>query len=231
MTTISRETSRRNSADPAEWDWFIGQVRPAVENFPVPSVTEAAGQWRDPFKILIATLISLRTRDEVTAAAAHRLFAVAATPEAIIALGEAAVSKLILPANYHVTKASKIVRISEIIRDDFGGRVPDDLEVLKSLPGVGPKTANLVLSEGFDIDAICVDTHVHRIPNRFGLIATRNPVETEKVLREKLPVRYWKDINRLLVPFGQIICTPVSPRCSICPISERCARLFDGKSR
>lgn len=214
-----------------DWDWFMGAVRDSVAGVPVPSVTFEGSITRDPYRVLIATLISLRTRDDVTGPAAERLFELADTPAAVVELGPERVSRAIFPANYHPTKAARIVEVSGILIEKHGGVVPADMESLLALPGVGRKTANLVLTEGFDMDAICVDTHVHRIPNRVGLIRTKHATETEMILRRELPVRYWKEINRILVPFGQSICLPVSPRCSMCPLLSGCARQFAGPSR
>ncbi len=217
--------------DAGRWDWFMDGVRAAIADVPGPAVSMNGAITSSPFKVLVATLISLRTRDQVTGPASERLFALADSPEAMIALGAPAVSAAIFPANFHPTKAERIVEVSRLLIERHAGQVPADMDALLALPGVGPKTANLVLAEGFGIDAICVDTHVHRIPNRVGLIDTRDPVQTEEVLRSRLPLKYWKEINRILVPFGQSVCTPVSPKCSICPLIEGCARRFKGPSR
>ena len=214
-----------------DWDWFMSSVRQAVSTAPVPSVTIEGTLTSDPFRVLVATLISLRTRDDVTATASKRLFELADDPAGIVALGFEKVAQAIYPANYQPTKARRIGEVSRILLDKHEGRTPDSMDELLALPGVGRKTANLVLTEGFDVDAICVDTHVHRIPNRVGLSSTRDPVATEMTLRKELPVHYWKKINRILVPFGQITCMPVSPKCSSCILSERCRKDFDGPSR
>lgn len=213
------------------WDWFMDRVRAAVADVPGPAVSMNGQITSSPFKVLVATLVSLRTRDQVTGPASERLFALADSPQSMIALGAPAISAAIFPANYHPTKAERIVEVSSLLVERHGGQVPADMDALLALPGVGPKTANLVLAEGFGIDAICVDTHVHRIPNRVGLIDTRDPVMTEDVLRRRLPLKYWKEINRILVPFGQAVCTPVSPKCSTCPLVKGCARRFKGPSR
>ncbi len=226
---MRRGRPRKTARD--DWDWFMDRVRDAVAGSRELSVTAQGRVTGDPYRVLVATLISLRTRDEVTEASAARLFSLASTPAAMVELGAPAVSRAIFPANYHPTKAARIVEVSRLILERHGGQVPSTLDELLALPGVGRKTANLVLSEGWDIDAICVDTHVHRIPNRFGLVATRDPGETEAVLRRRLPLKYWKEINRILVPFGQAVCTPVSPRCSTCPLAGRCGRFFSGPSR
>jgi len=214
-----------------DWDWFMSRVRAAVEGGRELSVTAQGRITSDPYRVLVATLISLRTRDEVTEKAAERLFILADSPRKMVELGVSAVSGAIFPANYYPTKAARIVDVSRLIIERHGGVVPADMGALLALPGVGRKTANLVLTEGFDMDAICVDTHVHRIPNRFGLITTTTPLNTENALRKDLPVVYWKEINRVLVPFGQTVCTPVSPRCSVCPLSSGCLMRFYGPSR
>jgi endonuclease-3 len=176
-------------------------------------------------------VISLRTKDEVTARASARLFAVAATPETLARLQETRIAKLIFPAGFYNTKAKQIREISRRIARDHGGRVPADREALLALPGVGRKTANLVLGLGFGIAAICVDTHVHRISNRLGLVRTKSPEETEHALEKVLPRRLWIEINDLLVTFGQNLCQPVSPWCSTCPLAARCPRIGVGRHR
>ncbi len=196
-----------------------------------PAVTREAEAHHDPFRVLVATLISLRTKDEVTAEASRRLFALANTPEALAALDEADIARAIRPANFYPTKARRIREIASRIARDHGGRVPADLDVLLTFPGVGRKTANLVLAEGHDLPGVCVDTHVHRILNRLGLVRTRTPIETEFALREVLPREYWKPINTSLVSFGQRVCRPQSPHCSRCPLSESCRRVGVGRHR
>jgi len=230
---VSPATVVEASADvtAVDWDWFMSRVRAAVEGGRELSVTAQGRITSDPYRVLVATLISLRTRDEVTEKAAERLFILADSPRKMVELGVSAVSGAIFPANYYPTKAARIVDVSRLIIERHGGVVPADMGALLALPGVGRKTANLVLTEGFDMDAICVDTHVHRIPNRFGLITTTTPLNTENALRKDLPVVYWKEINRVLVPFGQTVCTPVSPRCSVCPLSSGCLMRFYGPSR
>jgi endonuclease-3 len=197
-----------------------------------PSVTAIAGETdRAPWAVLVSTIISLRTKDAVTIAASRRLLAAAADPTALLALPEEEIARLIHPAGFFRTKARTLRTIAEILIAEYGGSVPPDRERLLALPGVGLKTANLVLSEAFGIDAICVDVHVHRIANRAGWIATRSPDESETALRETLPVRYWKRINALLVAYGQRVCTPTSPRCSSCAIPDHCRRIGVGRSR
>ncbi len=163
-------------------------------------------------------MISLRTRDEVTLAASRRLFERASTPETIAELEEAEIAALIFPAGFYRTKARNIRLVARAVAQRYGGEVPPVREQLVALPGVGPKTANLVLGLGFEIPAICVDTHVHRVTNRAGWVRTSTPEDTEKALVELLPREFWIEINGLLVAFGQHICTPQSPWCSRCPI-------------
>lgn len=183
-----------------------------------------AQRTRDPFQILIACLLSLRTKDEVTHAASARLFRLAKTPRAMRTLPRRTTERAIYPVGFYRTKARRIRQICRILLTRFGGRVPDSLETLLTLPGVGRKTANLVIVEGFHQDGICVDTHVHRISNRLGFVNTRTPEQTEMALRQKLPRRYWRDYNELLVGFGQTVCRPTSPWCSRCPVEPLCAK-------
>ena len=178
-------------------------------------------------------MISLRTKDEVTLPASERLFAVADDPPRTVALDEGEIEKLIYPAGFYRTKARNIREVSRIVMERHGGRVPSSVDELTALPGVGRKTANLVLNLGFGLPAICVDTHVHRISNRFGWVTTKTPDQTELALEAILPRRHWIEINELLVGYGQKICTPLSPRCSECPFSgaTHCARAGVDRSR
>ncbi|MDD5564070.1 MAG: endonuclease III [Thermoanaerobaculaceae bacterium] len=217
----------RPDVDPA---WLVARLQ-RVRAAARPTTLTAVERARDPFRLLVACVISLRTKDAVTAAASARLFAVAATPGAIEELEEARIAELIFPAGFYNTKARQIREIARRVDADHGGRVPDDRDALLALPGVGRKTANLVLGLGFGIPAICVDTHVHRISNRLGLVRTRTPEQTEYALEEVLPKRYWIDINDLLVTFGQQVCQPVSPWCSRCPLAARCPRIGVTRSR
>lgn len=178
----------------------------------------------DPFKVLTATMLSLRTKDATTAMAVERLFALAATPQALARVSQARIAKAIYPVGFYKTKAGHLRNAARLIIDEHHGRVPDTMEGLLALPGVGRKTANLVLILGFDKLGICVDTHVHRITNRWGYVSTKTPDETETALREVLPLRHWKTINNLLVPYGQNRCLPTSPFCSLCRIAVFCER-------
>jgi endonuclease-3 len=194
-------------------------------------VTLIAQQARDPFRVLVSTILSARTKDDTTARASARLFAVAADPASIAALPTRRLERLIFPVGFYRTKARNLRAACRLLLERFGGRVPATIEELVELPGVGRKTANLVLVEGFAEPAVCVDTHVHRITNVWGYVDTRTPAETEMALRRTLPRRYWLDWNRLLVSFGQHTCVPLSPRCSECPVEQRCPRLGVRRSR
>ncbi|NPA17020.1 MAG: endonuclease III [Aquificae bacterium] len=192
-------------------------------NAPVVSLM-ARRDSRTPYQILISTIISLRTKDEVTAEASERLFKLADNPYDMLRLSEDEIAKAIYPAGFYRNKAKTIREISRILVEKYGGDVPDTLDKLLKLPGVGRKTANLVLALSFNKPAICVDVHVHRISNRLGIVSTKTPEETEKQLMEKVPRKYWSKINDLLVAFGQTICKPVSPYCSRCPVAHLCEK-------
>jgi endonuclease-3 len=180
---------------------------------------------RDPFRVLVACILSLRTQDTTTGPASDRLFAAASTPEAMLKLAPRRIERLIYPVGFYRTKARVILGICRDLLERFGGRVPDTIDELLTLNGVGRKTANLVVTMGYGKPGICVDTHVHRISNRLGYVKTKNPEETEMALRGKLPRRYWIGYNDLLVAFGQNICAPISPRCSQCPVTTLCPRI------
>ena len=189
-----------------------------------PIMDLVAAQTRDPFRILVGTILSARTKDACTAGACERLFAQAATPGALAQLTAAELERLIYPVGFYRTKARMLKRLPGVLRQRFGGRLPETVEALCELPGVGRKTANLVVALGFGKPAICVDVHVHRITNRLGLVATTTPLETEMTLRRLLPVRYWRTWNSHLVAFGQTRCTPRRPRCGGCPLAAWCAK-------
>lgn len=186
--------------------------------------TVAEHYRRSPWAVLASTIISLRTKDEVTLAASERLLEAAAHPAELAAMQEKKIEKLIYPAGFYRNKAASLKKIAAILLDQYGGKVPSSMEALLALPGVGRKTANLVLNEAFDLDAICVDIHVHRISNRCGWLSSKAPEETEMILREILPKKFWKRINRLLVLYGQTLCRPVSPFCSRCVIIKYCSK-------
>jgi len=180
---------------------------------------------------LIACILSLRTQDTTTGPAADRLFAVADTPRAMLALTPRVIERLIYPVGFYRTKARVILGICRDLLERFGGRVPDDIDTLLTLKGVGRKTANLVVTMGYGKPGICVDTHVHRISNRLGYVRTRNPEQTEMALRARLPKRFWIGYNDLLVSFGQNVCTPISPRCWGCPVTALCRKVGVTTSR
>jgi endonuclease-3 len=188
------------------------------------ALADVAVHWRNPFCVLIACLLSLRTKDETTGPAAARLFALADTPEGIRRLRPRTIERAIYPVGFYRTKARVLREVSRDLIERFGGAVPDEIDALLTLKGVGRKTANLVVTQGFNKPGICVDVHVHRISNRWGYVTTRNPEETEMALRRRLPRRYWIGYNDLLVSFGQNVCLPVSPRCSQCPVRPGCPR-------
>lgn len=200
-------------------------IRQVAASWQAPSVSFVAENSGTPFQILVSTVLSLRTQDATTTQAARRLFALAGTPDAMLALDEETIAQAIFPVGFYRQKAKQIRAICRILLDRHGGEVPRDLPALLELPGVGRKTANLVVSLGYALPGICVDTHVHRITNRWGYVETRTPEQTETALRAKLPKSYWIEINRLLVQFGQTICRPISPWCSRCPVARSCRRV------
>jgi endonuclease III len=183
------------------------------------------------FKILISCLLSLRIQDSNTKKASEKLFSVADTPKKIVSLSIEKIEKLIYSSGHYKKKARIIKNISKILIKDYGGEVPKSKEELLKLKGVGPKTANIVLSFAFNQNVIPVDTHVHRISNRLGFVNTKKPEETEIELMKILPEKYWKEVNALLVLHGRSICAPISPKCSICPIEKYCEKREVKKSR
>ena len=210
----------------------IAILKKEYRRFQTPAVTEVAEELRaSPFRVLVSCIISLRTKDDVTRAASKRLFALASTPEAVARLKQEEVEGAIYPAGFYRTKAKTIIDISDELAERHGSKVPDTMEGLLELKGVGRKTANLVLTLGFGKAGICVDTHVHRITNRWGLVSTKTPSATEYALREVLPKRYWIIINDLLVAYGQNVCGPVSPFCLSCAIAHWCERAGVKRSR
>ena len=178
--------------------------------------------FKDPYLVLIACILSLRTNDKTTYPATLRMLELGKTPKDFANCDVEALSKAIYPVGFYANKAKQIIELSKVLVEKYNSQVPDEIEELIKFNGVGRKTANLVLSEGFNKPAICVDVHVHRIFNRLGLLNTKTPEETEFSLREQLPMKYWIDINSLLVTHGQNVCKPVKPLCEICPISQFC---------
>ncbi len=210
-----------------DWTYFFKTIQRTIKSDLIPYVTRLSLQ---KFKsdsdraycILVATIISLRTRDVTTEQASEALFRLAKSPQQMLKLTEDKIAKAIYPCGFYKTKAKQILKFSEAIQNQFNGKTPDTLEDLLGLAGVGRKTANLVLTEGYGRHGICVDVHVHRILNRVGVLQTETPDETELRLREILPKRYWKTINRDLVMFGQYHCKPVKPDCALCSLKPEC---------
>lgn len=200
-------------------------LRKKAQEWRLPTVTEHARFQRDPFRVLISTILSSRTKDEVTRAATRRLFARAATPDDMLSIPEKEIARLIFPVGFYNTKARMIRNTCAALVAHHEGKVPEEMNQLLELPGVGRKTANLVITLGFRKAGICVDTHVHRISNRWGIVRTKTPQKTEEALRRVLPRRYWLEFNSLLVAFGQNICTPLSPRCSECGLTSFCPKI------
>jgi len=208
----------------------IKLIEKQARSFNVPWVT-VESKKKDPYRVLISCILSLRTKDKTTAEASNRLFKVADSPGKMIKLSSARIQKLIYPVGFYRNKARAILGMSRKILDDFKERIPDNLEDLLKLKGVGRKTANLVLGLGYNIPAICVDTHVHRISNRLGWVKTKDPHATEEALQKIIPKYYWIKLNTLLVAFGQNLCVPVSPFCSRCDVCGYCKRIGVDKSR
>lgn len=194
-------------------------------------VTQYANLDKSPFKILISTVLSLRTKDDVTKKATDRLFEEADNPYDMVKLEKEFLQKIIYPVGFYKTKAENILNICKVLIDKYQGIVPDTIEELLEFKGVGRKTANLVITLGYNKYGICVDTHVHRISNRLGYVDTKTPEKTEFALRKKLPKQYWREFNDLLVVYGQNLCKPISPYCSKCEIYEYCERKGVGKHR
>ena len=204
---------------------FLDTLEQEVMKYRVPVVDLIGVQSRDSYRVLIATILSSRTKDEVTAVASARLFASAPDIGALAALDAAQIRELIFPVGFYKTKAAQLQKTAQALQDRYRGIVPDTLEELMKLPGVGRKTANLVLSVAFEKPAICVDTHVHRIMNIWGYVRTKTPFQTEMALRKKLPKKYWQKVNRVLVAFGQGKCKPVAPHCDTCMLEPDCAQI------
>jgi len=197
-------------------------LKKAYDENRAPIMDLVAAQTPDPFRILVGTILSSRTQDATTAAAVEKLFARVKTPAQLAALSETKIEALIFPVGFYHVKAGVLKRLPAALEEQFNGAVPDEIDDLCKLPGVGRKTANLVRTLAFRKPAMCVDVHVHRISNRLGLVNTKTPLETEMALRETLPRKYWMDWNALLVAFGQTRCRPVRPRCGGCPIAQWC---------
>ena len=206
-------------------DSVITALEQEVVDYAVPVVDLIAAQTKDPLKVLLATILSARTKDEVTAAAAKRLFSKVDSLEALEGLSLEELEKTIYPVGFFRNKAKYLAALPAVLKREFNGRVPDTVEELVKLPGVGRKTANLVVAVAFNKPAICVDTHVHRIMNLWGYVETTTPLQTETALRAKLPEKYWITVNSLLVAFGQGTCKPRAPHCDRCVIVKDCPQL------
>jgi endonuclease-3 len=214
--------------DATHIDEAIAILRHAVRRWRVPIV----GRYRhDPFETLVSCLLSLRTKDAATEAASARLFRLARTPQEMLRLSRQRIERVIYPVGFYRTKARTLLAVSRALVERHEGRVPGDIEALLELKGVGRKTANLVVTLAFRKYGICVDTHVHRISNRWGYVRTKSALETEMRLRERLPRRHWRTYNDLLVAFGQNLCHPTSPWCSRCPLEGLCGRVGVTRSR
>ena len=204
-------------------DKIMKELLKVTKRMPMPVVTEIKLVTnRDAYKILISTMLSLRTKDSTTRDASMRLFEKAGNPKEMLKLSEEEIAKLIYPVGFYRVKAKNILEVSQTIIDDYNGKVPDEIDELLKLRGVGRKVANLVVTEAFDKYGICVDTHVHRISNRFGYVSTKKPEQTEFALRKKLPKKYWRVYNDTLVIYGQNLCKPINPLCNQCSVSKYC---------
>lgn len=204
-------------------DKIMKELLKVTKSMPMPVVTEIKLVTnRDAYKILISTMLSLRTKDSTTRDASMRLFEKAGNPKDMLKLSEEEIAKLIYPVGFYRVKAKNILEVYQTIIDDYNGKVPDEIDELLKLRGVGRKVANLVVTEAFDKYGICVDTHVHRISNRFGYVSTKKPEQTEFALRKKLPKKYWRVYNDTLVIYGQNLCKPINPLCNQCSVSKYC---------
>lgn len=207
--------------------FMIDEVIKILQNAKQPQsdFVKLMDNFKNPYLVLIACILSLRTNDKTTYPATLRMLKLAKTPQEMMNVTEEDLAKAIYPVGFYKNKAGQIIELSKIIVEKYNGKVPDSIEELCKFRGVGRKTANLVMTLGFGEPAICVDVHVHRIFNRLGYVKTKTPEETEFALREKLPIKYWIPINTLLVTHGQNICKPINPQCNICPISEYCQKI------
>lgn len=200
-------------------------LRREAPKWQTPVVTLIAEASDSPFKVLISCILSLRTQDSTTAQASRRLFALADSPETMLRFSAKKIEQVIFPVGFYRTKAKTILEICRNLNENYRGRVPDEIDELLKFKGVGRKTANLVVTLGYNKPGICVDTHVHRISNRWGYVKTATPEKTEVALRQKLPKQYWIEYNDLLVSFGQQLCRPISPLCSQCPVAKYCSQI------
>lgn len=206
-------------------DRIYNKLAKLYNEYKAPIVDLVEAQTKDPFKILVATILSARTKDETTAKVVGKLFSRIEDHKDLAKLSKEQIEKLIYPVGFYHNKANYLKELPEVLENEFNGVVPEKIEELLKLPGVGRKTANLVRTIAFRKPAMCVDVHVHRISNRLGYVETKTPLETEMALRRKLPKKYWQNYNSYLVAFGQNHCTPRNPKCSTCPIYEECQRV------
>lgn len=221
MAMAKKKTPKRTLA---ELDEIHDALSHAFTQVEAPIMDLVAAQTHDPYRILVGTILSARTKDAVTADAVRRLFPVAPTADALEALSVEEIEQLIFPVGFFHAKARHLKELPRVLREKFNGVIPHTVEELVELPGVGRKTANLVVALGFNLPAICVDTHVHRINNRLGIVKTKTPLETEMALRKILPERLWIAWNSIFVSFGQTRCKPIGPKCDGCPIAHFCEK-------
>ena len=219
---MSRRSPSAKRYTEADYEVIHQHLAKAYSEVQAPIMDLIAAQTQDPYRILVGTILSARTKDQTTAAALERLFPVAPDLEALGRLSVETLEQLIFPVGFYHTKAAHLAALPNAVQDLFGGVIPNTVEELVQLPGVGRKTANLVVSLAFGLPAICVDTHVHRINNRLGIVRTRTPLETEMALRKRLPQHLWSAWNAIFVSFGQTRCRPIGPKCEGCPIANYC---------
>jgi len=207
-------------------------LREATKKMAKPAITQIVAEYgKDPYLILISCLLSLRAKDSISLPVSRELFKIARTPYELAKIPQATLEKIIYSIGFYRSKARQLLSVSKELIAKFDGKVPHTQQELQSIKGIGPKTANIVLAEGFNVPAIAVDTHVHRISNRLGLVRTKTPEETEQALKKIVPKRYWGVFNALLVTWGQNICEPISPWCSKCALLKLCPRIGVKKSR
>src|SRR3989338_10178497 len=226
-----KKSAKQNAAKIVDIDAIYKILIKEVANYNVPVVDLIQIQTNDPAKVLLATILSARTKDQTTVQACKKLFAKIKKIDDLEKLSIKEIEQLIYPVGFYHTKAKHLKELPMVLREEFAGKIPETVEELIKLPGVGRKTANLVVAVGFQKPAVCIDVHVNRITNRLGYIKTKNPFETEMALRKKLPAKYWTRVNKILVAFGQNTCLPVSPYCSRCPVRKYCVRIGVKRSR
>ncbi len=222
---MQKKSVKQNSSRSISINKIHSILKKEFEKHTMPVVDLIQVQTKDPFKVLVSTILSARTKDAVTTQASKQLFSVINSLNDLKRISLERLTKLIYPVGFYKTKAKHLKQLPAVINTLYNGIIPQTVEELIKLPGVGRKTANLVVSVGFNKPAICVDVHVHRISNRLGYVKTKTPFETEMALRKKLPLKYWILFNSYLVSFGQHLCFPINPRCNICPIYVYCKRI------